>query len=245
MLYCYVNNVQVQRAVGLAVQSVSLDATLQYTTVQSAVPQCADLAAAAGYSTAVLSFLQSQQTGEGIPGMDCVSSGHLLFFVDAHLGTVSRIALLPISTTEVYHPTTMQQQQQDGSVYTSSYHRQEHSELVAPTFMQPVVLITGVDGVTSITIDVTSSYAFVSAQYGVVIRVNYVNLLSTPTPVGVNMQALLRHGAAGKTHLPAWIQLLSLSDSRARVQDVCVLPAVTSAVNSDGARNVSASWQQQ
>jgi hypothetical protein len=93
---------------------------------------------------------------------------------------------------------------------------------------------------------------FVSARDGVILRVNYANLLGTappavtPGPVTLDMRSLLRsRTSAVQAQLPAWIKLLGRADTSAVLQGLCVLPAVPSALDSNGTRTVGPIWTQQ
>lgn len=94
------------------------------------------------------------------------------------------------------------------------------------------------------------SYMFVTAQEGVILRVNYANLLATTTPptalpVTLNVRQLQRGGAAAKAALPPWIKLLTKYDTQARLQGICTLPELRSTVQTDGIRDVPAEWLQE
>jgi hypothetical protein len=93
---------------------------------------------------------------------------------------------------------------------------------------------------------------FVSARDGVVLRVNYANLLGTASPavaaepVTLDLRSIVRsRTAAVLAQLPSWIKLLGRGDTNAVLQGLCVLPAVPSAADSSGARTIGPVWSQQ
>jgi hypothetical protein len=95
-------------------------------------------------------------------------------------------------------------------------------------------------------------YMFVSARDGVILRVNYANLLGTASPpamaepVTLDLRSILRScTAAVQAQLPSWIKLLGRGDTNAVLQGLCVLPSAPSAVDRNGTRTVGPVWTQQ
>jgi hypothetical protein len=91
-------------------------------------------------------------------------------------------------------------------------------------------------------------YMFLTAQEGVILRVEYDQLLGlqpAALPVAINLRALQRQGSTAATGLPQWIYVLTRQDTRARLQGVCALPAVASTVTADGTRDRPPAWQQE
>ena len=94
------------------------------------------------------------------------------------------------------------------------------------------------------------SFMFVTAQEGVVLRVNYSHLLgaaapASPLPVTINLRSLQRMGSVGAAQLPTWIVLQARLDSRARLHGVCSLPVAPSIVDAQGNRKIAAEWDQE
>lgn len=97
---------------------------------------------------------------------------------------------------------------------------------------------------------------FLTAQEGVILRLDYDVLLGTAAaaapnvaaalPVTINMRALQRHSSReASTSLPSWIYPLSRLDTRARLHGICALPARPSTVRGDSSRDVPAQWAQE
>lgn len=93
-------------------------------------------------------------------------------------------------------------------------------------------------------------YVFLSAQIGLVLRLQLDNLLGTSTTTTsntvaplytINSRDLLRGGAS----LPQWIRMLRSKETSARMHGLCALPTIASQVDSGGKRNVPPPWKQE
>jgi hypothetical protein len=129
------------------VETVTLDSTLNATTAvgDSSCAALADHAAHGGLLSALSAALNEETH------TSCTVTGHMLYFADAQFGTLARVALLPISTADVF-------QQLDGVSqqayrYRSAYIAQETSQPVFNALSQPVVLLSGINRIASISLD--------------------------------------------------------------------------------------------
>lgn len=111
---------------------------------------CAALAAEAGTGV-VTTLVAAQSSGAAT---QCTLTGHMLYFADAQLGTLNRLALFPISPAEVFQSTGAASQ--GGPVYISAFIAQGSPQPVLNILSQPVPLLTGLSRIASMTIDLPS-----------------------------------------------------------------------------------------
>lgn len=117
--------------------------------VSATAANCSDVVA---QSSGVLSGLTTLSVTRTLSF--CSSIGHMLYFADAQQGTLSRVSLLPISTAEVYVQKTGVNLQDN--TYYSAYILQETSSVVMSPLNQPVVLLSGVNKISSLSLDLHS-----------------------------------------------------------------------------------------
>ena len=160
-----------ERAVSLRVLAVHLDQKLQYlytdntlfdsasdtAVLYSHLPICnASASTSTGYITSLLlsdAADVSVTSGTGrLTSHKCQSVGHALFFADTAKGTLNKIHLLPISTTEVFVPDyagsgTL------GAAYSSLFNVQEQTAPTVNLLSQGITLVQGVDKIQGFALD--------------------------------------------------------------------------------------------
>lgn len=189
---------QVERAVSLRVLAVHLDQALQYLYTDNTLYENASASAAlystlpvcsavigSGYISGLLSGVDGVvDTNGDIVGTGttptCRSVGHALFFADTAVGTLSKLHLLPTSTTEVFVSdrnatgattiTTNTSATISTPRYTSVFHAQNTLHSTVNTLSQPIVLVKGMDKIQGFALDWHSRYEYVLLCYVLLVQ---------------------------------------------------------------------------
>ena len=134
----------------------SLSSTNDTTTTSTDCSDLVTIIGSSGLITSLTSFSTiSNSSSDNIDDeKSCNGVGHMVYFTDAQQGTLSRVPLFPISTAEVFVQKTGVSLQDN--TYYSAYILQETSSVMLSPLNQPVVVLSGVDKINSLSLDIPS-----------------------------------------------------------------------------------------